>query len=725
MAKAWAKQGSALALASALAAGCVGEEPSVPVFPECAAPLLQCGDGCVDTSIDGLHCGDCDTACDLRNGQACVDGSCQLECGSGTVACGAQCVDTKTDAAHCGDCQTACDTANGEVCAGGSCTLACGGGSTDCDGECVNTTNDPNHCGTCDTVCSDGQVCSESACGLACTGGTSLCNGSCLDLASDKAHCGNCKTACDVEAGETCSDGACATPCAGGTTRCGDACVDTSIDPNHCGACDVTCGDHAACGGGECSCVDGYAGDGQTCADVDECAGDNDCSPSGECINTDGSHACRCRDSQSGDGQTCTGLELVSVAASGMSSQGQSGAIALSADARYVAFVSTGVDFVTPPLEGAPSQVYLRDMIRHTTALVSVNDTGAVADDAMTYGLAMSRDGSRIAFGTKADNLDGGTADKTNVFERDLVQKTTSLRSGVHGGDNVDSDEPAVSTDGSVVAFQAAVTLTKTKVTNQVIYRSTEPGKFELVSVSDAGDLPAADTTCGSDAPFDAELPSISGDGARVVFDTAGIGLTGDEDSNCTSDVFLRDLSDPERPATLLVSANPAGQACSSSADAAGSLDAVLSANGNFVAFDSTCYDLVSADDGSEQSEVFVRDLARGTLTKVSVSSSNGRGSGPSFGPQISADGRYIAFSSYAKNLVSGDTNGQPDVFVRDMVAKKTIRADVGADGQELEAGVNAFAFASSGAAVAFSTYESLLPQDTAGSGQIYIRYLR
>jgi len=62
---------------------------------------------------------------------------------------------------------------------------------------------------------------------------------------------------------------------------------------------------------------------------------------------------------------------------------------------------------------------------------------------------------------------------------------------------------------------------------------------------------------------------------------------------------------------------------------------------------------------------------------------------------------------------------------VRDTVTKKTVRVDVGSDGQELEAGVNAFAFASSGAAVAFSTYESLLPQDTTGSGQIYIRYLR
>jgi Tol biopolymer transport system component len=723
MERAWSKHVSGLALAAALAGGCVSAEPTVPEFPDCAAPLVKCGESCVDTSIDALHCGGCETACDVRDGEACVDGGCELECGAGTVACGGRCVDTGSDAAHCGDCDTACDS--GEVCADGSCTLACGGGSTACGSECVNTANDPSHCGDCDTVCEKGQVCSEGACGLTCTGGTSRCDGSCVDFTSDPAHCGDCETACDVKAGEQCSAGACTTPCAGGTTRCGDACVDTNIDPNHCGACDVTCGEHAACGGGQCSCVDGYAGDGTTCSDVDECAGDNDCSPSGECINTQGSYACRCRDSQSGDGHECTGLELVSVATAGTSSSGVTGAIAVSAGARYVAFVSTGGDLVAPPLEGAPSQVFLRDMLTHTTSLVSVTEGGAVADEAMSYGLALSADGSRVAFGTAADNLDGGTAGRTNVFERDVAQATTVLRSGVHSGEKFDSDMPAVSTDGSVVAFQSALSLTKTKVTNQVIYLGTAPGKFELVSVNDEGEPPAPDSACGSDAPFGAELPSVSGDGTRVVFDTAGVGLTADHDANCASDVFLRDLSDPDAPVTLLVSANAAGDACSSSADGAGSLDAVLSANGNFIAFDSTCYDLLPAVDDSGQSEVYVRDLAKGTVTKVSVTSAGRHGNGPSFGPQLSADGRYVAFTSYASDLVAGDTNGQADVFVRDVVKKKTTRVDVGAGGQELEAGVAAFAFASSGAAVAFSVYESLLPQDTSGEGQLYVRYLR
>jgi len=717
-----------LALSAALAVGCVGEEPTVPTFSACASPLVECGTSCVDTSTDAQNCGACGTPCDVQKGEICAGGACMLACASGTTACGTSCVDTNADAAHCGNCTTVCDTAGGEVCAHGSCALACGGGTTACDGDCVNTDNDPDHCGDCTTACGDGQVCSAGSCGLTCAGGASLCDQSCVDFTSDPLHCGDCKTACDVKGGETCASGKCASPCAGGTTRCGDACVDTNIDAGHCGACDVTCGAHAACDGGACACNDGYTGDGQTCTDVDECAGDNDCSPSGECINTDGGYACRCRDGQTGDGKTCSGLELVTVASTGTGSAGLPSGIALSADGRYVAFVSNGQDLDGPTVGVTGPEAYVRDMVTGATTRASVNQDGAPADAPVDSAIAITPDGSRVAFASKADNLDSGNLNALAVFVRDAADNTTLWRSAAQGStaSNADSDEPALAADGDGIVFQSALKLTSTAIAGPAVYLSTKPSAAAvLVSVSNAGKAPAADTTCGSDARADAELPSISADGTRIVFDSIGIGLTTDTDANCAYDVFLRDLSDPKKPATSLLSANPDGHACTTMPNEAGSMDAVISADGNFVAFDSTCSDLLPTKDQFDFGDVFVKDLTTGALTKVSVSTTGGEANGNSFTPQISADGRYVAFTSYASNLVAGDTNLVQDVFVRDMASKKTMRVDLDADGQQIDDGADTFAFASNGGSVAFLVYQSLLPADTTGEGQIYLRSLR
>ena len=69
--------------------------------------------------------------------------------------------------------------------------------------------------------------------------------------------------------------------------------------------------------------------------------------------------------------------------------------------------------------------------------------------------------------------------------------------------------------------------------------------------------------------------------------------------------------------------------------------------------------------DTNGSSDVFVRDRRTGTTRRVSVSSGGAQGNDNSFGPAISADGRFVAFGSSASNLVPGDTNGATDVFVR------------------------------------------------------------
>jgi Tol biopolymer transport system component len=91
------------------------------------------------------------------------------------------------------------------------------------------------------------------------------------------------------------------------------------------------------------------------------------------------------------------------------------------------------------------------------------------------------------------------------------------------------------------------------------------------------------------------------------------------------------------------------------------------------VAFSSDATNLVAGDTNLVQ-DIFVRDRQTGTTTLVSKSSAGVGGDFGSYSPSISADGRYVAFASYATNLVAGDTNGAEDIFVRDRTSGTTTR---------------------------------------------------
>lgn len=107
-----------------------------------------------------------------------------------------------------------------------------------------------------------------------------------------------------------------------------------------------------------------------------------------------------------------------------------------------------------------------------------------------------------------------------------------------------------------------------------------------------------------------------------------------------------------------------------------------ISADGRYVAFQSNASNLV-ADDTNEAGDIFVHDLQLGTTTRVNVDSAGGQANGGNSGifPSISADGRYVAFSSFADNLVPGDTNGASDIFVRDLELGTTTRVSVDSAG--------------------------------------------
>jgi Tol biopolymer transport system component len=126
---------------------------------------------------------------------------------------------------------------------------------------------------------------------------------------------------------------------------------------------------------------------------------------------------------------------------------------------------------------------------------------------------------------------------------------------------------------------------------------------------------------------------------------------------------------------TQRVSVGPGGQQANNE-----SFEPAISADGRFVAFWSQASNLVAGDTNLD-ADVFVRDRAAQVTRRVSVGPGGQQANGGSFDTVISADGRFVAFVSYASNLVAGDTNDTSDVFVRDRVAKVTRRVSVGSGG--------------------------------------------
>jgi Tol biopolymer transport system component len=138
-----------------------------------------------------------------------------------------------------------------------------------------------------------------------------------------------------------------------------------------------------------------------------------------------------------------------------------------------------------------------------------------------------------------------------------------------------------------------------------------------------------------------------------------------------------------------------------------------LSAGGRYVAFTSSAGDLVPGDHTRTWTDVFVRDVWTGTTVRASVDMQGGDPDAISgyWPPSISADGRYVAFWSWASDLVPGDGNGSPDIFVRDLVAETTIRASVDVRGGDPNGTSGALSLSADGRYLAFSSEATDLVQ--------------
>jgi hypothetical protein len=152
------------------------------------------------------------------------------------------------------------------------------------------------------------------------------------------------------------------------------------------------------------------------------------------------------------------------------------------------------------------------------------------------------------------------------------------------------------------------------------------------------------------------------------------------------------------------------------------SYSATISADGRYVAFHSGASNLVRGDTNGV-GDVFVRDLSAGTLVRISVSSAGEQADAAVSGPSISADGRFVTFTSWASNLGPGDGNESGDVFVRDLRARTTSRVSVSSSGMEGDNASVESAISATGRYVAFVSHaSSLVDGDTNGIQDVFVR---
>lgn len=165
-----------------------------------------------------------------------------------------------------------------------------------------------------------------------------------------------------------------------------------------------------------------------------------------------------------------------------------------------------------------------------------------------------------------------------------------------------------------------------------------------------------------------------------------------------------------------LISVGPDGPADDTSSGGA------ISSSGRFVAFDSWASNLVAGDNNGWR-DVFVRDRISATTERVSLGLGGVEGNSASSQADISGDGRFVVFFSSSSNLVPGDTNGFPDVFVRDRKTGTTERVSIGSGGAQGNGYSGAAQISADGRFVAFqSDASNLVPHDTNGVFDVFVR---
>lgn len=374
----------------------------------------------------------------------------------------------------------------------------------------------------------------------------------------------------------------------------------------------------------------------------------------------------------------------------------------ISGDGRYVVF-STDAQGLVAGDTNARLDVFLRDRQTGTTTLISAAVGGGVPNGASSSPV-ISADGRYIVFYSNASNIDAQGLPysgfpsfyvhdrQTGITRRIASDLANTVRL-------VSTSKASISSDGRYIAYSILENLPsiisgRVYVYDQQTGVSTEIGLGLLPLVSDDGRYVAfqeefidgdnglflRDRQTGNTITF-AEVGQTFGlgdftpDGRYLAFTSYSSNLV-PGDTNNSNDVFVFDRQTGQ---TSRVSLNSNGNQ--------GDFDSFtpsISADGRFVSFHSLATNLIEGDTNAVR-DVFVRDRLTGKTTRISVNASGQEGNERSFESQISADGRFVSFTSDATNLVNGDTNTSRDVFVAQIRSSTLAQSSILTNDTDLE----------------------------------------
>jgi uncharacterized repeat protein (TIGR01451 family) len=342
--------------------------------------------------------------------------------------------------------------------------------------------------------------------------------------------------------------------------------------------------------------------------------------------------------------------------------------------------------------------------------LASAGPTGT-ASNGEALVPSVSQDGTMVAFFSTATNLHPADTDPgPDVYVKNLRTGAVILASRAASGakGNGESRSPAISADGSRVAFVSTATNLHPAGVPGVYVKDLTTGAVQLASVTETG-TPAND---GADGV------TLSDDGSTVAFSTTATNLH-PEDPVADFDVYVKDLTTGR---LTLASLSASGE---KRIGLFGSGAADLSANGGRVVFHSDVPGLHPAD-GDGAADVFVRDLRTGELTLASTNDVGAKGNAQSTGPSLAGDGMRVAFNSYATNLDPAlAVNGLNAIFLKDLATGDLSLVSRNAAGDLILFGVSNPSMSADAARIAFtSPSTNAHPADADGLSDVFVKDL-